>query len=126
MGEPTNISILKGFLPNVEIQSIQGGGANIRTPRGIVTVWFKKRKYSLGGNWKYFTSIRDFADIVDQLINPAKKVAPIEPQPIQTGNRVQEAIDHISRKRDFILANQPDNKLATFCLTLISELQQYL
>lgn len=122
MGE---IEELQAAFPDIEIKELQGG-ANLYFPNKLITVYFRRKKYAVNNVWSKYAYWQDFIPLVNTLVNPPKKVAQIEPQSIQTGNRVQEAIDHISRKRDFIIANQPDNKLATFCLTLMDELKAYL
>lgn len=140
MGE---IEELQTAFPDIEIKELQGG-ANLYFPNKVITVYFRRKKYAVNNVWSKYAYWQDFIPLVNTLVNPPKKVAPIEPQApkksieelmkeldaqpwqIVDSSGVQKCIDHISRKRDFILANQPDNKLATFCLTLMDELRQYL
>lgn len=142
--------------PNIEIKDLGYGANLYTRIGVITIYWGKKKKYCINGKWESYSDFERVLFDIAASIHIPKKVAPIEPQVfsdeeltdiVKGINRmhhekakdeldeyckhksqqgIQNCINHISRKRDFIIANQPDNKLATFCLTLISELQQYL
>lgn len=122
-----NIKAMRKEWPSMTIIALQENGANLSTAFGIVTVYWKKQKYCIDGNWAIYSNIKDFIKTVKDWLN-AKIIKMNNPKAVHIGSKagVQDCIDHIYKKRDLINANSPNNQLSAFCLTLIEELKQYL
>lgn len=130
--------------------SVLDGGVNVYYHKYVITIWWRKQTYcdTKKHKWVRFTSLEAIIQVIETASMPkAKKVPAIAyieimdekdaMQPIEgmisvpviknyINYGVQQCIDHINRKRDFIMQSQPDNKLAAFCLSLSQELTQYL
>lgn len=139
------IKRLKHEFPAVEIKEIPGG-ANLYTRKGVVTVYFRKRKYMVNQTWTRFDDMSDVVASVNLLLNNGVKLidrivtgdyaSKEEKRAIQLGqlqkyangtqNRVQDVINHINRKIEFGKANGMSNSNLTMLATLNQELIQYL
>lgn len=115
---------LKQEFPSVDIKEIPGG-ANLYTRKGVVTVYFRKRKFMINQSWKQFDDFERFLFEVSAFLHVPKPKGEATGQLVKE-IRVQDVIDHINRKIEFGRNNGMSNSNLTLLLTLTEELKQYL
>lgn len=122
MGE---IEELKAAFPDIEIKELQGG-ANLYTSRGLITVYFRKHRYSINNKWDRYSYWEDFIPIVDKHINPPQKVTKIVSESPVVPNGVQDCINHIKRKAEYGKQHNLNASNIAMLNSLAEELMQYL
>lgn len=112
------------------VQLPNGIQAKVMNTGIVLTFFYRQQKYHLNTSNAYvkFTPGKEI-DVISKYYQGAPQRAIREAEKVTevTDKGTQACIDHLNRKQEIILKNNPDDhKLLAFCKTLANEFQQYL